>query len=138
MRAVARICIPYATSEGQTAKIAAYIADVIRSHGHEADEVDVKASRLGAPSGYDGVIVGASIHLGRHDKHVRDYVRQHRDVLERVPAAFFSVSLAAHADEHEAERYVDDFEGRPAGGRRGWRCSAGLCSTPSTASSNAA
>ena len=67
---MARICIPYATSEGQTAKIAAHVADVVRSHGHEADEVDLKASRPGAPSGYDGVIVGSSIHMGHHDKHV--------------------------------------------------------------------
>ncbi len=113
---MARICIPYATSEGQTAKIAAHVADVVRSHGHEADEVDLKASRPGAPSGYDGVIVGSSIHMGHHDKHVRDYVRKHRETLEGVPTAFFSVSLAAHGDEHEAERYVDDFEQQT-----GWR-----------------
>ncbi len=106
---MARICIPYATSEGQTAKIAAHVADVVRAHGHEADAVDIKGPSPGAPDGYDGVVVGSSIHMGHHDKHVRDYVRQHRETLERVPSAFFSVSLAAHGDEHEAERYVDDF-----------------------------
>jgi menaquinone-dependent protoporphyrinogen oxidase len=113
---VARICIPYATSEGQTARIAAHVADVVRAHGHEADAVDVRGSGAGAPDGYDGVVVGSSIHLGHHDKHVRDYVRKHREILERVPSAFFSVSLAAHGDEREAERYVDDFEQQT-----GWR-----------------
>ncbi|QWZ06691.1 hypothetical protein KRR39_14180 [Nocardioides panacis] len=113
---MSRICIPYATSEGQTARIAAHVADVVRAHGHEADVVDVKGPRLGGPDGYDGVVVGSSIHLGHHDKHVRDYVRQHRQTLERVPSAFFSVSLAAHGDEQEAERYVEAFEQET-----GWR-----------------
>jgi menaquinone-dependent protoporphyrinogen oxidase len=30
------ITIPYGTTEGQTAKIAEYIADVVRDHGHDA------------------------------------------------------------------------------------------------------
>jgi menaquinone-dependent protoporphyrinogen oxidase len=67
--AMTRIYIPYATSEGQTAKIAEYLADVVRAHGHEADAVDMKESGDALPPGYDGVIVGASIHMGQHDKH---------------------------------------------------------------------
>jgi menaquinone-dependent protoporphyrinogen oxidase len=113
---VVRICIAYATSEGQTARIAAHVADVVRSHGHQADEVDLKVSGPLSPSGYDGVVVGSSIHLGHHDKRVHDYVREHRDALDRVPSAFFSVSLAAHGDEREAQRYVDEFEEQT-----GWR-----------------
>ena len=31
-----RILIPYGTTEGQTARISEYVADVIRDHGHEA------------------------------------------------------------------------------------------------------
>jgi menaquinone-dependent protoporphyrinogen oxidase len=33
---MAKVFIPYGTTEGQTAKIAEYIAEVIRHHGHEA------------------------------------------------------------------------------------------------------
>ena len=125
---MARICIPYATSEGQTAKIAEVIADVIRGHGGEVEAVDIRDVPDPIPDGYDGVIVGASIHMGHHDKHVRDYVRKHRETLEGVPSAFFSVSLAAHGDEDEAERYDEDFEQqtgwRPTkvtfSGRRNW------------------
>jgi menaquinone-dependent protoporphyrinogen oxidase len=106
---VASIFIPYATREGQTAKIAEYIADVVRDHGYAADTVDIAKARDGLPTGCDGVIVGSSIHMGKHDKHAREFVRRHREALERVPAAFFSVSLAAHGDEQEAERYVEEF-----------------------------
>lgn len=113
---VARIAIPYGTTEGQTARIAEYIADVIRDHGHEAQAVDIKRSGGDLPDGYDGVVVGASIHMGKHDKHVGDYVGKNRAALERVPSAFFSVSLAAHGDLEEAEGYVEAFEQET-----GWR-----------------
>ena len=52
-----KISIPYGTIEGQTAKIADYIADVIRHQGHEAEPVDIRHVRDGV-SGCDGVIVG--------------------------------------------------------------------------------
>jgi len=111
-----RIYIAYATKEGQTAKIADYIAEVVRAHGHEADTVDIGHTRDGVPAGCDGVIVGSSIHMGKHDKHAAAFVRRNREVLERVPSAFFSVSLAAHGDEAEAAGYVEEFETET-----GWR-----------------
>jgi menaquinone-dependent protoporphyrinogen IX oxidase len=92
-----KIYIPYGTTEGQTAKIAEYIADVIRGHGHEAHTADIKRSGHAVPDGYDAVIVGASIHMGKHDGDVGDFVRKNLAVLERLPSAFSSVSLAALA-----------------------------------------
>jgi len=105
-----RIYIAYATKEGQTARIADYIAEVVRAHGHQADTVDIGHAKNGVPAGCDGVIVGSSIHMGKHDKHAAEYVRYNRVALEKVPSAFFSVSLAAHGDEAEAEGYVEAFE----------------------------
>ena len=40
-----RIHIAYATKEGQTAKIADYIAEVVREHGHQADTVEIVHAR---------------------------------------------------------------------------------------------
>jgi len=105
-----KIYIPYSTGEGQTAKIAEYIADVARAHDHQAQTADIARSENAVPSGYDGVIVGASIHMGKHDKHAVDFVRNNRTVLEQLPSALFSVSLAAHGDPVEAEGYVEEFE----------------------------
>ena len=111
-----RIYIPYGTTEGQTAKIAEYIADVIRDHGHQAQAGDIKGSENTDLGGYDGVIVGASIHMGKHEKYVGEFVRRNLGALERLPSALFSVSLAAHGDTEEAERYVEEFEQET-----GWR-----------------
>jgi menaquinone-dependent protoporphyrinogen oxidase len=105
-----QVFIPYSTGEGQTAKIARFIADVMRARGHEARTADIETSDGTVPSGYDGVIVGASIHMGKHDKHAVEYVRNNRATLEHLPAAFFSVSLSAHGDLPEAESYVEQFE----------------------------
>jgi menaquinone-dependent protoporphyrinogen oxidase len=104
-----KVLIPYGTTEGQTARIAEYLADVVRDHGHEAYAVDIKGSSNPEPDDYDAVIVGASIHMGKHEDYVRDFVRENRDALERLPSAFFSVSLAAHDDIEEAESYIEEF-----------------------------
>ena len=108
-----RVLIAYGTSEGQTARIAQYLADLIHGQGQEAFPVDVERVSAPAPEGYDAVIVGASIHMGKHERYVVHYVRQHRDTLERLPSAFFSVSLAAHdnteAARKEVEGYIERF-----------------------------
>jgi menaquinone-dependent protoporphyrinogen oxidase len=106
------ILIAYGTSEGQTAKIAEHLAEVIRAEGHDAFPVDI-ARGAPAPAGYHAVIVGASVHKGKHQPRVVDYVRRNRPALQRLPSAFFSVSLAiADGTEKgrlEAEGYVETF-----------------------------
>src|SRR5215213_10165432 len=86
-----RVLIPYGTTEGLTARISEYVAEVIRGHG------------------YDAVIVGASIHMGKHEDYVLHFVRENRDELGRLPSAFFSVSMAAHDNLEEAEGYIEEF-----------------------------
>ncbi|MCI0143999.1 flavodoxin domain-containing protein [Arthrobacter bambusae] len=113
---MANIYIAYGTVEGQTAQIAEYIADVARGHGHEAQTADIKDAGDTLPDGYDAVIVGASVHVGKHEGYVRDFVRNHTAALQRLPSAFFSVSLAAQGDEESAEGYVERFEDET-----GWR-----------------
>ena len=84
-----RILIAYGTTEGHTARIAEYMAGVIRNHGSEADTVDLSSGTLDL-QGYDAVIVGSSIHMGKHDGYVRYFVLQNRAELKRLPSAFFS------------------------------------------------
>jgi menaquinone-dependent protoporphyrinogen oxidase len=101
-----RILIAYGTTEGHTARIAQYMAGVIRNHGSEADTVDLSSSTPDL-HGYDAVIVGSSIHMGKHDGYVRYFVLQNCAALKRLPSAFFSVSLAAHDNTEEARKQVE-------------------------------
>jgi menaquinone-dependent protoporphyrinogen oxidase len=113
---MSRVLIPYGTTEGQTARIAEVIAEALRDKALQADPVDIKRLAGTIPDGYDAAIIGASIHMGKHDKHVVEFVQRNLDILARMPSAFFSVSLAAHGDTQEAEGYVDQFEDET-----GWR-----------------
>ncbi|WP_445154926.1 flavodoxin domain-containing protein [Arthrobacter sp. Hor0625] len=113
---MATIYLPFGTIEGQTARIAEYIADVIRERGHEARTADLRTAGHALPGDCDGVIVGASVHMGRHEGSVTDFVRANKAALERLPSALFSVSLAAQGDEGSAEGYVEKFEAET-----GWR-----------------
>lgn len=113
---MASIYIPYGTTEGQTARIAEFIADVVRAHGHEADAVDIRDAGDAIPAGCDAVMVGASVHMGKHEDYVTDFVHKNREALDRLPSALFSVSMAAHGDTENAENYVEAFEQET-----GWR-----------------
>jgi menaquinone-dependent protoporphyrinogen oxidase len=120
---MARFLIVYGTTEGHTAKIAARMAAAIRAEGHEVDLRDARDVRKEAPAGeYDGILVGGSVHAGEHQSSLREFVKRNRELLERVPSAFFSVSLAAaDADDdaraeiqHLIDRFVAETGWRPA------------------------
>ena len=93
---MASVLVVYGTSEGQTATIAERIGDVLEDAGHDVTLVHAKhpPSDL-EPEAFDGVVVGASIHAGGHQRYVRTFVTEHLETLNRTPSAFFSVSLSA-------------------------------------------
>lgn len=100
---MARILIVYGTTEGHTAHIVDRMANAIRSEGHEVEVHDSKEVRKHAVTGtFDGIIVGGSVHAGDHQTSLREFVKLNRELLRRVPSAFFSVSLAAAMPDEEA------------------------------------
>ncbi len=101
-----RILVLYGTSEGQTAKIASRIADTVSARGYAADVVD--ARRIPADlslDDYAAAMIGASVHVGGYQRAVREFIKRYRAALQRMPAAFFSVSLteADPASEKRAQ-----------------------------------
>jgi menaquinone-dependent protoporphyrinogen oxidase len=96
-----KVLIVFHTSEGQTAKIAERIAEVLRADGLSADVREAEVAP--APAGYDGVVVGDSIHV-HHSRQVVRYVQDHVEALDVMPTALFQVSMtSARPDEaHEA------------------------------------
>ncbi|WP_394738973.1 flavodoxin domain-containing protein [Natronococcus roseus] len=119
-----RVLICYGTSEGQTEAIAERMGDVVGSEGHEVTLTHLKHPPDGLdPGAYDGIVVGASIHGGSHQRYVGSFVRDHLETLNRRPSAFFSVSLtAAHDDPSERapaaellEAFLDETGWNPDG-----------------------
>lgn len=101
----------YGTGEGQTAKVAARIADTITGRGHDVTVTDVDEDDGGSPAEYDAVVVGSSIHASKHHAGVRAFVAENRDALGERPTAFFQLSLSSAVDDPdrraEAAGYVD-------------------------------
>lgn len=88
-----RILVLYGTTDGHTAKIAAFIDQTLTRAG--AQVVLANAGTPGAPSpaGYDGVVVAASLHAGGYQRTVSRWLRRHASALPDRPTAMISVCL---------------------------------------------
>jgi len=109
------ILILYGTTEGQTNKIARFLADRLRARGSEVqvlnaldvqDDLDL--------STFDGVILAASLHTGRYQAAVEHFAQTHHEWLNAMLSAFVSVSLSAAGDDeddvHGLARCVDELQ----------------------------
>jgi menaquinone-dependent protoporphyrinogen oxidase len=125
-----RIPVFYATTEGHTRRIAETIASTLRDRGFDSEAVDVSSMR-GSPdwAAITSVVVGGSLHAGKHQSSLRTFVEREAEQLNARPAAFFSVSLSAGsrnlseiaAARDIASKFVDAAHWRPC---RVW-CVAG-------------
>lgn len=119
---MAFVLVVYGTGEGQTERVAGHVADVVRERGH--DVTLVRGDRV--PEGfsiaeYDGAVVGASVHGGRHQRYIHEFVVENRATLGVMPSAFFSVSLSAAGEESGREQarallegFLEDVDWQPA------------------------
>ena len=97
-----KILVFYGTTEGQTRKICAFIAERLRAKGAEVTLADAAIANVTVDlRGYRGAIVAASIHLGQYQGAVVEFARANHAWLNRVPSAFVSVSLAAADSDAE-------------------------------------
>ncbi|MDH3682890.1 MAG: protoporphyrinogen oxidase [Acidimicrobiia bacterium] len=94
-----RLLLVYHSSEGQTAKVAERIASTVAAAGVTVDVEE--ADGAPGPDGYSAVLLGDSIHMGRHSRALSRYVSDHADQLSTVPIALFQVSLTSATDDEE-------------------------------------
>jgi len=110
-----RAVVFYATREGQTRRIAEHIASGLRAHQVEVDLHNVKTASPSIDwSSYGWACVAASVHAGHHEPEMIAFVRAHRQALERLGAAFLSVTLSeagaqdVRAPKNQRERSAAD------------------------------
>jgi len=108
-----RFLVVYGTGEGQTARVAARIGEVLTDRGHDVAVSDIEDAGAGTdPDEFDAVLVGSSIHVGAHHDAIRDYVGTNLRGISTRPTAFFQLSLSSAVDDEErraeAARYVDE------------------------------
>lgn len=98
------ILVLYASTEGQTRKIAEHIANRLSDKEHMVDVCDY--ARFAHPRHvdcYDAVIAGAPIYRGRHSLGFRGFIQAAVEFLNKKPTGFFSVSLSAAGDQSQRD-----------------------------------
>lgn len=118
------ILIVYASSEGQTRKIANFLAAHFRAQGIGAEAEDVTSLPPNLDlERFSGILVAASVHRAHHQAAVAAFVRNHAATLGARHAGFISVSLSAAGgtdDLAAAQAMADEFL-REAGWRPRFR-----------------
>jgi menaquinone-dependent protoporphyrinogen oxidase len=105
-----RIAIIISSSSGHTRRIAEYAANQLDRHDAVIDVFNVShnsgptAAQLG---GYDAVMVGCPVYLGDFPEQLIDWTWEHRETINSMPSALFTVSLNA-ADPRPKARDIDD------------------------------
>lgn len=101
-----KLLIVYGTSEGQTRKIAEFLQKEAEKAGIYAALCDATCNPIN-PEGYDGVMIGASMHMHKYQAAIEYYVKTHMATLNDMPSAFFSVSLSALSKDYDKESYQE-------------------------------
>jgi len=106
-----QVLIAYATTEGQTRKIAEQLAAHLQERGHEVSVYDTRSTKPDLDlNAFQAIFVAGSVHHGQHQESIASFVIAHRNELQAKPAAFISVSLSVGMNEmKEAQGYVDGF-----------------------------
>ena len=110
---MASVLVGYGTGEGQTATVAARLAETIGERGHDVTTVDLGSTpEERSLEGFDAALLGSSVHVGTHHSRVQEFVAANREGLRTRPTGFFQLSLSSAVDDPErraAAEYVDDF-----------------------------
>jgi menaquinone-dependent protoporphyrinogen oxidase len=101
----------YATTDGQTRRIAERLSELLHVRGIDSRAIDVTSADAQEVDWRHvrAVAVGASVHRGRHQPAIDAFVRRHAEELNARPGTFFSVSLRAAspgAADRDAARQV--------------------------------
>ena len=116
-----KILIAFATRAGSTSEVAKKIADVLCAKGLEVDVLPVKKVKNLNP--YRAIILGSAIRAAHWLPEAVQFVENNKSELDKIPTAFFTVSLTMSEKTEENLRkvasYVDpvrsmlqpDFEG---------------------------
>lgn len=104
-----KILIAYASRYGSTAEIAREMAKAYENRGMGVDICPV--DRVKDISVYKNIIVGSAIQKAQWLPEALKFIKENRQVLRRIPTAYFTVCLTMAKDNqtsrYTAERFLD-------------------------------
>ena len=84
---MAHVLVTYATKHHSTAEIAEAIAAELRERSNDVDCVDAADAHTG---GYDAVVLGSAVYMGRWRREARRFLKHERNQLATMPFWLFS------------------------------------------------
>ena len=94
------VLLVYGTTEGQTRKIARFVANRVLQSGQKVMTANAReAAFIPDPLDFDTVIIAAPLLAGRDPRPIIDFVKRHRAAIGARTNAFLSVSLTAAASD---------------------------------------
>ncbi|NHB76755.1 flavodoxin domain-containing protein [Rhodobacter calidifons] len=89
------LLIAYATTDGQTRKIARFAADRMAGQGQAVELLNVEDAEGLDLSRFDAAILAGSLHAGGFQKALARFCASARTELAQMPTLFLAVSLSA-------------------------------------------
>ncbi len=102
---MAHILVTYTTRKGTTREIAEAIGKELKAAGHEADVIEMLS--VSSLAGYDGVVIGGPMYMGRMLADVGKFVRRQGEALGKLPVAGFIVGLTPVKKDPESMAYME-------------------------------
>ena len=94
------LLIAYATTDGQTRKIARFAADRL-AKGHSVELLNVEDAEGLNLARFDAAILAGSLHVGGYQKTLTRYASDNHAALATLPTLFLAVSLSAAGTDPE-------------------------------------
>jgi menaquinone-dependent protoporphyrinogen oxidase len=92
---MAKILILYSTVDGHTREICLRLQGVIEKSSNEVTLIDINNAAAIELDSFDKIVIGASIRYGKHRPVVYEFIKEHSDLLDARPNAFFTVNVVA-------------------------------------------
>jgi menaquinone-dependent protoporphyrinogen oxidase len=83
------VLVAYATKHGSTEEVASDIAATLLTHGLDVDVHP--AGEVEGLDGYDAVVLGGALYMGRLHADARRFLKRHRKELSHRPLAVFAM-----------------------------------------------
>lgn len=98
-----RILIAYVSRKGSTAEIAQAVGKELESTGNTVEVAEMK--KVSSLAGYNAIVIGAPLYMGRMVGDVGKFVGEHREELINVPVAAFAVGISPVSKEAGSVEY---------------------------------
>ena len=102
-----KILVAYASTHGQTRKIARHAMDHLCDAGHSVELLPLIEAEGLDPARFDAVILAGALHAGHYQPALTDFAAAHADRLNTMPSLLLAVSLAAAGHDADDWRGLD-------------------------------